>query len=304
MKQALTFDNVALEDGRRVRVGHLAGTGTPLVLLHGLLDSSAGWDRLARESARPCYALDLPGFGGSDCPIEPRIGAYAADVDAALRELGVRRAIVVGHSIGGAVATSLVQRSPRKVASLVLLAPAGFGPLRGGRWAENPAIRHLVTAALPLAMANPVVSSAAYRRWIAYHRLPDMDLLRRMVTSGRAVVPGARAALEALAVLSRPRNRFTEHRISYGGPVTAIWGEKDALVPVEHAAAVRDVLPQTTVEVWDGVGHHPQAEAPDRLAVAIEKVCSECDSLRRRPRAEVRRALQRTVEARPRLALG
>jgi pimeloyl-ACP methyl ester carboxylesterase len=57
---------VELAEGRRMRVRRWPGRGTPLVMLHGLLDSSDGWDPLARATHRPSIAIDLPGFGHSD----------------------------------------------------------------------------------------------------------------------------------------------------------------------------------------------------------------------------------------------
>src|SRR3954451_18131002 len=104
------------------------GTGEPLVLLHGLLDCSEGWESLVTRTERPCYAIDLPGFGGSDLPEEARIDSYARDVACALERLAIRDCTLVGHSLGGAVAAAVADTSPR-VAGLVLLAPAGFGSI-------------------------------------------------------------------------------------------------------------------------------------------------------------------------------
>jgi alpha/beta hydrolase fold len=81
--------SVALHDGRSLRVREWPGRGRPLVLLHGLLDSSAGWSDLGPASRRPCLAIDLPGFGQSSPPCRPRLSAYAEDVIDGLRELDV-----------------------------------------------------------------------------------------------------------------------------------------------------------------------------------------------------------------------
>src|SRR5437016_8151762 len=77
--------DVRLEQGRRLRVRSWPGEGRPLVLLHGLLDDSEGWSSLAMDTRRPCIAVDLPGFDGSDLPLRPRISAYADDVATGLR---------------------------------------------------------------------------------------------------------------------------------------------------------------------------------------------------------------------------
>ena len=91
-----TVTAVALPDGRRLSVECWPGDGAPLVLLHGLLDCAAGWKHLAAVMRRPCFAVDLPGFGGSDRPTRSRISAYAEDVQAALDkavELGGKRLV-------------------------------------------------------------------------------------------------------------------------------------------------------------------------------------------------------------------
>src|SRR3954468_3212898 len=91
--------SVGIGGGRSLRVRRWRGTGRPLVLLHGLLDDSEGWAQLAADTHRPCLAIDLPGFGGSDLPRESRISAYADDVAAGLRRLDIHDCTLVGHSL-------------------------------------------------------------------------------------------------------------------------------------------------------------------------------------------------------------
>ncbi len=110
---AATVTTVPTRDGRLVTVRRWAGTGRPLVLLHGLLDSSEGWAWLAERSPRPCVAIDLPGFGGSDRARHPRIAAFADDVSDALDALEIARCSLIGHSLGGAVAAEVAERSDR-----------------------------------------------------------------------------------------------------------------------------------------------------------------------------------------------
>src|SRR5262249_26384896 len=102
--------DVRLAEGRRLRVRSWPGDGRPLVLLHGLVDDPEGWNGLAMDTHRPCIAIDMPGFGGSDLPRWPRISAYAEDVAAGLNRLGIDACTLVGHSLGGAVATAVAER--------------------------------------------------------------------------------------------------------------------------------------------------------------------------------------------------
>src|SRR3954464_10786893 len=137
--RAPAVSQVSLPAGRRMTARTWEGEGDPLVLLHGLLDSSEGWADLAQRTGRPCLALDLPGFGGSSLPFRPHLEYYADDVALALRQLGVERCALVGHSLGGGVAALVAERTT-SVASLVLLEPVGFGRIGIAEWLTKPVI--------------------------------------------------------------------------------------------------------------------------------------------------------------------
>ena len=183
------------------------------MVLHGLFDDSEGWLALASGTRRPCIALDLPGFGGSGLPVASHLGAYADDVAAGLDALGLDACTLVGHSLGGAVAAHVAERSPA-VHSLCLLAPAGIG------------------------------------------RIPLADLVAR-----RGVI--------ALAQLALPLGLVNP--LAFAGPVAALWGARDALVPPAHAERLAAAAPGAHVELWEGMGHHPQRERPRSLARFVEE---------------------------------
>ncbi len=253
------FD-VSLPGGRRLRVRRSAGKGRPLVLLHGLLDDCAGWEQLMERTTHPAVAIDLPGFGGSSLPHLPRIVSFAADIDHALRELGVEHAVLVGHSLGGAVAAAVAERSP-SIDALVLLAPAGFGSIRLADFVMLPGVSTVTKAALPLGLINPLVVTTAYTTLVANGRLPSRDLVARLRRRAFRSGPGTVMAVEAIVAAGREPRR----RMAFDGPVSVLWGERDALVPVSHARRVQHAFPQARVTVWDEMGHHPQRERPEAL---------------------------------------
>jgi pimeloyl-ACP methyl ester carboxylesterase len=264
---------VALPDGRRVSVECWPGDGVPLVLLHGLLDCAVGWKHLARMMDRPCYAFDLPGFGDSDCPTRNRISAYAEDVQAALAALDVHQFTLVGHSLGGAVATALVERLRDDVAALVLIAPAGFGRIHLAEAIQLPGVRTLVRRGLPLALMNPVSAFGVYMAVVGNGHLPDPELVARLRKNAHRWAPGAECANEAITASGRSRRAFYRRRLDYDGPVLALWGDRDRLVPLAHRDGVMTAFPQAQVSVWKKMGHHPQRERPSELAQFIEAAC-------------------------------
>jgi pimeloyl-ACP methyl ester carboxylesterase len=265
---------LTISAGRRLGALEWAGDGPAVVLLHGLFDSAAGWERLAVASSRRCLALDLPGFGRSDLPLRGRLDAYADDVAAALRALDVTRFVLVGHSLGGAVATGVAERLRDEVSALVLLAPVGFGRIPLAEAASLPGVRSALARTLPLALGNPLLTTAAYSTLVTRHAIPDPRLVGRLMASAAAVVPGAREAVRAIVAAASDERAFHRRRIDYAGPVEAIWGAHDRLVPVAHARAVARALPQARVDIWHGMGHHPQRERPAPLAAVIERACA------------------------------
>jgi pimeloyl-ACP methyl ester carboxylesterase len=268
MRAPDVFD-VRLAQGRRLRVRRWPGEGRPLVLLHGLLDDSEGWTGLAMDTRRPCLAVDLPGFGGSDLPLHPRIRAYADDVAAGLRRLDIDDCTLVGHSLGGAVATAVAERHER-VHSLVLLAPAGYGNIRLAEWFALPGVRDVAQLMLPLALVSPLLVTAGYTTLVANGRLPSRDLTERLRRRAFQSSPGVRVAVQAIAAAGRSRRGFHRREVGFDGPVAALWGARDALVPLDHTKAVKRALPQTHLEIWPRMGHHPQRERPAQLARFIE----------------------------------
>jgi pimeloyl-ACP methyl ester carboxylesterase len=261
--------DVPLPDGRHLRVRVWPGRGRPLVLLHGLLDDSVGWARLAGDTRRPVIAVDLPGFGGSDLPTRPRISAYAQDVAAALSRMRLDGCTLVGHSLGGGVAAAVAERS-EIIGGLALLAPIAFGPIRLAEAFALPGVVHVAQAALPFALVSPLHVTAAYTTFVAHRRLPSRDLMARLRRRAFRSAPGVRAAVEAIAAAGRSPRGFQHRRIDFAGPVAALWGERDSLVPLAHIASLRRALPQAHVEVWPGMGHHPQLERPHALIEFLE----------------------------------
>jgi pimeloyl-ACP methyl ester carboxylesterase len=261
-----------LRDGRKVCVRRWPGPDAQVVvLLHGLLDSSEGWSQLCERMSCTKIAIDLPGFGYSDAPSRGSISGYARDVAEVLAALRIERFTLVGHSLGGAVATAIAELMPEQVAGVVLLAPAGFGHILLAEAASLPGVRTLIEAALPFALSSRTAVTAAYQAMVTNGRRPEPELVTRLTSRADRLVDGAREGTRAVVDAGRSRNAFHRRRVDYHGPVVAIWGDRDRLVPPSHRHGVLAAFPQALVQVWEGMGHHPLRERCDDLVGLIAR---------------------------------
>src|ERR687884_200180 len=141
--------------GHRV-IYRIAGSGPPVVLIHGMVNSSRHWEQVALNLADDytVIAPDLIGHGDSAAPRgDYSLGAHAASIRDLLAAIGTERATVVGHSLGGGVAMQFFYQFPQRVERLVLISSGGLGH------EVSPLLR---TAALP--GVSPLLALAAHRR--------------------------------------------------------------------------------------------------------------------------------------------
>ena len=253
-----------------------AGTGDPVVMVHGLGATKASFLPTVGALAPAGYrtvAVDLPGFGDSDKPI---LGAYDAPffakaILALLDALGYERAHVIGNSMGGRVAIELGLRAPDRVGRLVLLAPS-LAWLRTRPWA--PYLRWVPTQLGLIQPAPRRVVEQLVRRLI-----PGSD--KEWTSAGideflrSYFTPSGRAAFYAAArsiYLEEPHgpNGFWTRLPSLSVDSLFVWGRRDGLVPIAFAEHVRQALPAATHLELD-CGHVPQLERPRETHAAIER---------------------------------
>lgn len=259
---------------RTVKVGkhqvglrYWPGEGQPMVLLHGFLDSAEGWDRLCQATTRPCYALDLPGFGRSVMPEEPRLESYAERLSLAVDRLALeQKPLWVGHSMGGAVTRAIADSAHGDdVDSIALITPAGFGHIPLAEWADGPVTRKILTVVFPALSINPLAVFLAYPTQVSGGIPADSDLVLRTMRSALRGPQGPSWAVQALAHMSSLPEYELMRESSFKGPVRSLWGTRDRLIPSEHSKNLHYVYPQCRVTIWPDLAHHPQVEQPLRL---------------------------------------
>jgi pimeloyl-ACP methyl ester carboxylesterase len=126
-----TLDEWELDLHGHRAIYRMAGTGPPVVLIHGMLNSSRHWERVAERLADryTVIAPDLIGHGDSATPRgDYSLGAHAATIRDLLAAIGVERASFVGHSLGGGVAMIFFWMFPQHTERLALVSSGGRGP--------------------------------------------------------------------------------------------------------------------------------------------------------------------------------
>ncbi|HZC93283.1 MAG TPA: alpha/beta fold hydrolase [Mycobacterium sp.] len=253
------------------------GRGPVLLLIHGMAGSSATWQSIIPQLSKKyrVIAPDLLGHGKSAKPRgDYSLGAFAVWLRDLLDELGVRRATVIGQSLGGGIAMQFAYQHRDYCERLVLIGSGGLGP------DLSPLLRVLAAPGaefvLPVVAPQPVLnlgnklgtwlSSAgiqaprAGQMWQAYSSLSDPGARQAFLRTLRSVVDHRGQAVSALNKL----------HLTADLPTLLIWGDRDRIIPVSHAYAAHDALTGSRLEVLDGVGHFPHAEAPTAVAEILE----------------------------------
>jgi pimeloyl-ACP methyl ester carboxylesterase len=238
-----------------------AGSGPPLVLVHGLASNALqDWGRLVAPLARRyhVYAPDLPGFGRSQRPADAdySIPMQVEALRAFLGAVGVSRARVAGISMGGWIVARLAGEHPELVERLVVVAPAGMRP--------DDSAPIPVEALLPR-------DEAGVRRLIATirHKPPASPsfLVRDILAERLREEWIVRRALESM----RPGKDWLNGRLGRAEmPVLIVWGKQDALIPVAYAAPLQAEFKHATLRVLDGCGHVPMADCPQEFDAVLK----------------------------------
>jgi pimeloyl-ACP methyl ester carboxylesterase len=236
------------------------GSLPPVGLLHGLGSNAIPFTPLIARLAghvRRVVALDYPGHGFSPAPAAPvsytsLAGAVVESLDALLPE----PSIVVGNSLGGALALHYAIARPARVRALVLLSPAGARSTEA-EWRELVRAFDARSRADALAFLHRVYHRVPLLAHLAAHELPAAALQRRAV---REILAAAthEAAHDAAALSALTM------------PILLVWGRSERLLPAGHLAYYRAHLPRHTLfDEPAGLGHVPQGDNPAWVAERI-----------------------------------
>ena len=248
-------------EGARI---HLRDTGNPngpaIIFIHGFGASLHTWEDWSRSLEKEFRVIrfDLPGFGltGPDTKMDYSDDRSNQILIKLMDTLHVKKATVIGNSIGGRIAWYFASRYPERVEKLVLISPDGFESpgLNYNTKPEIPAYWDLINFIFPKFLFKQNLEIAYTNKGV----LSD-QLFERYYEL--ALYPGNRQAMldrMRQTVLQDPTLFLKDIRC----PILLLWGENDAMIPIKNAQDYLALVPQAKLQTLTKLGHLPQEEAP------------------------------------------
>ncbi|WP_341926360.1 alpha/beta fold hydrolase [Nocardioides psychrotolerans] len=251
-----------------------SGSGPVVLFIHGILGSQRQWAHLVDQMDEDHRVVvpDLFGHGESAKPLgDYSLSAHAATMRDLLDHLGIERVTLVGHSLGGGIAMQFFYLFPERVERLVLVSSGGLGRevnliLRA---ATLPGAEQVlsVVASVPVTSRLRAVGRGAEKVgwrpgadvgaiWRGFSSLSDRESRRAFLATTRAVIDFGGQSISAHDHLDA----------ALPIPVLIVWGTKDRMIPASHALSAQESVPDCQVELFEGAGHFPHLDDPDRFA--------------------------------------
>ena len=251
-----------------------SGDGPAVLFVHGLTGSHRNWAQLVEKlnTDHRVLAPDLFGHGASEKLMgDYSLGAHAATLRDLLDRLEIDRITLVGHSFGGGIAMQFCYLFPERVEHLVLVASGELGravsPLLrattvpGAGWilpviASGWVRGRVETVGRALTSRGWRASSDTTEIWRGFTSLADADSRRAFLATTRSVIdPGGQTV--------------TAHDhlpMAIEVPTLIVWGTRDRMIPAWHATTAHEVISDSRVVLFEGAGHFPHLDQPERFA--------------------------------------
>jgi pimeloyl-ACP methyl ester carboxylesterase len=270
-----------------------AGSGPAIVLVHGITSTSATWEQVMPYLATrfTVIAPDLLGHGQSAKPRgDYSLGAYASGVRDLMVSLGHERATFVGHSLGGGVVMQLAYQFPERCERLVLVDSGGLG--REVNFLLRSATLPLSEVVLPLLASSHILGAGR-----AVSRLAGRLGVRAgtdvaELAKGHASLADAEARaafVHTLRTIVEPGgqrvNASDRLYLAQNIPFMLVWGERDSIIPVEHARTAHELVPSSRLEVFENAGHFPHIDDPQRFLDVLFDFLGSTEPARMDPKA-------------------
>lgn len=249
----------------------------PLILLHGMSSSLNTWDSVVIDlkQHRRVISLDLPGFGltGPSPEMAYNFPYYAKFIDSFTTRMQIKRFILAGNSMGGAISWNYALHNPSRLAKMILIDAAGYpkkgesGSL-GFKLASTPVINNLLLYATPKALVRKSLETVYYDP----ARVTDEQVERFHDVAIREGNRGA-ALLIFKGSFQGDSKRFLNSNVSrikeIKTPTLILWGDKDNLIGVNNVDNFLKDIKGSKAEIYKNVGHVPMEEVPGKVAASI-----------------------------------
>ena len=254
-----------------------SGDGPAVLFIHGLTGSHRNWAHLVDTVNTDHRVLvpDLFGHGASAKPMgDYSLGAHAATLRDLLDRLGIDRVTLVGHSFGGGIAMQFCYLFPERVERLVLVSSGGLGrsvspllrsaTLPGAEWvlpliASGWVRGRAEAVGRVLARVGWRASSDVTEAWHGFMSLADADSRRAFLATTRSVIDSGGQTVNAHDHLPMASEI----------PTLIVWGTGDRMIPAWHATIAHQAIAGSRVELFEGAGHFPHLDDPERFAKVL-----------------------------------
>jgi pimeloyl-ACP methyl ester carboxylesterase len=273
-----------------------ASDAPPVVLLHGLNNSTLSWSLVAPLLAtdRRVVMPDLPGHGQSERPNAGyELAWYAHIIARWLEAIGIEKADIVGHSFGGGVAQMLLLECPERIRRLVLVAAGGLG--KGvGWWLRLASLPRVVEyLGQPFMALGTRLALRGAHEGVTRKDIKQLSRFNSQAGSARAF---ARTVRDVINWRGQRRNflqRVTE--VAKLPPVLILWGGRDALIPIEQGRAFAAMLEGAVFKTFEGCGHYLHNEQPEAFVKAVREFLDDPTV----PATELRRPVSAPASSAP-----
>lgn len=269
------------------RAFRVAGSGPAVLLIHGIGDNSTTWSTVQTKLAQrfTVIAPDLLGHGKSDKPrADYSVAAYANGMRDLLSVLDVERVTVVGHSLGGGVAMQFAYQFPQLVERLILVGAGGVTKdvnvaLRVASLPMGTEALALLRVPLVLPTLQMVgrIGGSLFGSTGVGRDIPDVLRILADLPEPKASSAFARTLRAVVDWRGQVVTMLDRCYLTESIPVQLIWGSRDAVIPVDHAHLAHAAMPGAELEIFDGSGHFPFHDDPDRFVEVVEKFISSTD---------------------------
>ena len=251
-----------------------SGDGPVVLFIHGILGSQHNWKHLVdrMDDTQRVVVPDLFGHGASAKPMgDYSLSSHAATLRDLLDRLEIDTVTLVGHSLGGGIAMQFFYLFPERVERLVLVASGGLGRevstlLRSATLPGAQQVLGVVASGWMTARLESLGRAASRvgwkpgadvnAMWRGFTSLGDRQSRSAFLATTKAVVDVGGQTVSAHAHLEDVTPP----------PTLLVWGSRDRVIPVWHALKAQESVPGIRVELFEGAGHFPHLDDPDRFA--------------------------------------